>query len=1006
MAIINGTESSEVLVGTSSADSISGFGGNDTITGGGGNDTLTGGLGDDVFTYSARSFANDSIEDFGAGDRIDLRGYNVGDLATLLPYVTEVTGGLQIRTEFDGTNETIFLRNLTLAQFTADRIIFNSSSSALTITGPTFGSDLFGGNANDTITGSRYADALNGGAGDDVLIGSVGNDTLRGGAGNDVFGYNARGFSSDTIEDFSAGDRIDLRGYNIGDLTTLLPYVTEVSGGLQIRTGYDGNTETIFVRDMSLAQLTADRIIFNTSVSALSVTGPTFGSDLFGGNANDTITGSRYADALNGGAGDDNLSGSVGNDTLRGGAGNDVFAYNARGFSSDSIEDFGAGDRIDLRGYNIGDLTTLLPYVTEVSGGLQIRTEFDGSTENIFVRNMTLAQLTADRIVFNSSVSALNVTGPTFGSDLFGGNANDTITGSRYADGLNGGAGDDNLIGSVGNDTLRGGAGNDVFGYNVRGFSNDSIEDFSAGDRIDLRGYNVGDLATLLPYVSEVSGGLQIRTGFDGNSETIFVRNMTLAKLTADRIIFNSSVSALNVTGPTFGSDLFGGNANDTITGTRYADGINGGAGDDLLDGGVGTDTVRGGAGNDILIGDVGADTLIGGDGFDFASYMTADTAVTASLGGGQPANTGDAAGDTYATIEGLIGSLYFDRLIGNDFDNEIRGMVGNDTIEGRGGNDVLEGGAGVDVLDGGFGFDFATYANATSGLTLFMGGGTFNSGEANGDTHTSIEGLIGSNFSDIIGGDAGINELRGLNGNDFIYGRGGIDTLLGGDGNDVLSGGLDADRLEGGTGIDVAFYREATVGLTASLLTGGGTGEAAGDTYLDIENIWGSDFNDILTGDNNAGQVYGFAGNDVLSGLDGEDYFYGGQGFDTLTGGAGIDNFFFLSWNDHTNQYGTLEPYEGGDTFTDFTSGTDKIILSRYWFGFGNIGGPAAALTETHANFVTDGNVATGRPSLIWSNTNRTLSFDADGNGATQAVLLGTFQGSGQLALGDIWTA
>ena len=250
------------------------------------------------------------------------------------------------------------------------------------------------------------------------------------------------------------------------------------------------------------------------------------------------------------------------------------------------------------------------------------------------------------------------------------------------------------------------------------------------------------------------------------------------------------------------------------------------------------------------------------------------------------------------------------------------------------------------------------------------------------------------------------MNELHGLDGNDFIYGRAGVDRLIGGNGNDVLSGGLDGDRLEGGGGIDVASYRDATNGVVASLLSGGVSGEAVGDTYLDIENIWGSDFNDTLSGDNNSGQVYGFAGNDSLSGLDGDDFFYGGTGFDTLTGGAGVDNYFFLSWNDHVNQFGTPEPYEGGDVWTDFSSGTDRIILSRYWFGFGNIAGPAAALTSVNAEFSTNGNLTASRPSLIWNTTNRTLSFDADGNGATQAVLLGTFQAGATLTLGDIWTA
>jgi Ca2+-binding RTX toxin-like protein len=188
--------------------------------------------------------------------------------------------------------------------------------------------------------------------------------------------------------------------------------------------------------------------------------------------------------------------------------------------------------------------------------------------------------------------------------------------------------------------------------------------------------------------------------------------------------------------------------------------------------------------------------------------------------------------------------------------------------------------------------------------------------------------------------------------------------------------------------------------------LPGVGAGEALGDTYTHIENIWGTDFNDVLSNDNNGGQVYGFLSNDNLSGQGGDDFFYGGDGADTLIGGAGVDNFLFLAWQVQTNQFGTLKRAEGGDTFTDFTSGTDRIILSRYWFGFGGRGGPAAALTETHANFITNGNVTRGRPSLIWNNNARTLSFDADGNGATQAILLGTFQAGATITLGDIWTA
>jgi Ca2+-binding RTX toxin-like protein len=366
------------------------------------------------------------------------------------------------------------------------------------------------------------------------------------------------------------------------------------------------------------------------------------------------------------------------------------------------------------------------------------------------------------------------------------------------------------------------------------------------------------------------------------------------------------------------------------------------------------------------------------------------------------------------------------DVLVGTIRGDTLFGLIGDDTLYGLDGNDTLNAGTGLNAIYGGNGIDFASYSTATSGIILYLGGGAANTAAAKGDDYFSIEGFIGSQFADIIG--VGVAELTfdrnsgafvpsfngnvistvfGLGGNDWLIGGLGADTLIGGDGNDVLLGGQNADRLDGGSGLDVAYYRDAKSSIIASLILGSGTfGEAYGDTYLDVENVWGSDYNDIVTGDHSAGQVYGFGGNDSLSGLDGNDVFYGGSGSDTLLGGDGADAFFYLAWRDQTNIFGTRELAEGGDRFEDFASGTDRIILSRHWFGFGNIGGPAAALTETHANFVTNGNVATGRPSLIWNNTARSLSFDADGTGATQAVLLGTFQQGANLTLGDIWTA
>ena len=683
-----------------------------------------------------------------------------------------------------------------------------------------------------------------------------------------------------------------------------------------------------------------------------------------------------------GGAGADSIQGIAAADSISGSAGNDLIFARA---GADWISGGDDNDRLD--------------------GGIGIDTIFGDLGDDSLVGGEGADSLTGgdgnDRIEGG------------IGNDrLFGSDGNDNMLGGTGSDFFDGGAGADTISADLGADTIMGGGGDDLMFLDVRQGAIFTIDGGANADVAAIRvfrtdgssviefsldasiaaGASVINVETASIDCSDQFGGTglsRVISGYSG-ADNIFgnIGADTLRGLGGnDNLIGEDGNDSLD--GMDGNDTLRGGNGNDLVLGGAGIDFLYGDGGADLLLGGGDGDQIVGGDGDDTINGGAGADSLFGGIGFDFASYANDVAGVTVTVNFSRSVDVGGVMMTEFlAEFEGLIGSAF------------------NDSLTGDGSNNILDGGLGVDVLNGGAGFDFASYANATAGITLFMGGGTFNTGEANGDAHISIEGLIGSSFSDIIGGDAGVNELRGLNGNDFIYGRGGVDTLLGGDGNDVLDGGLGADVLTGGTGLDVAYFRDATSAVTASLLSGGTVGEAAGDTYFEIENIWGSRFDDVLAGDNGSGQVYGFEGNDSLSGLGGDDFFYGGTGSDTIVGGEGADSAFFLSWNDHVNQFGTPEPYEGGDVFTDFTSGTDRVILSRFWFGFGNIGGPAAALTETHANFVTNGNAATGRPSLIWNATARTLSFDADGAGATQAVLMGTFQAGATLTLGDIWTA
>jgi Ca2+-binding RTX toxin-like protein len=141
-----------------------------------------------------------------------------------------------------------------------------------------------------------------------------------------------------------------------------------------------------------------------------------------------------------------------------------------------------------------------------------------------------------------------------------------------------------------------------------------------------------------------------------------------------------------------------GSNTHDIGLGTVGADTMQGGNGLDRLFGDDGDDFLYGDADSDILEGGAGADTLDGGSGRDAASYMGSTTGVTVDMVNAG-ANTGDAIGDSFASIEGVWGSSFDDDLYGDNNDNTLIGSHGDDFIEGRGGNDLLQGGTGSDTF-------------------------------------------------------------------------------------------------------------------------------------------------------------------------------------------------------------------------------------------------------------------------------------------------------------------
>ena len=192
---------------------------------------------------------------------------------------------------------------------------------------------------------------------------------------------------------------------------------------------------------------------------------------------------------------------------------------------------------------------------------------------------------------------------------------------------------------------------------------------------------------------------------------------------------------------------LSGGGMLNGLGGNDVLNGANNPYDMDVLDGGDGNDTLNGGEGMDILVGGAGADRLNGGDGFDIASYAPASSAVVVNMFDVSH-NTGDAAGDGYASVEGIVGSEHNDKITGNNYSNRLEGGGGNDTIDGSGGSDdiygndgddFLIGGSGADTFEGGDGRDTVSYYKNLTAVQIYMSSVNDNVG-AYGDTYNDIE--------------------------------------------------------------------------------------------------------------------------------------------------------------------------------------------------------------------------------------------------------------------------
>ena len=161
---------------------------------------------------------------------------------------------------------------------------------------------------------------------------------------------------------------------------------------------------------------------------------------------------------------------------------------------------------------------------------------------------------------------------------------------------------------------------------------------------------------------------------------------------------------------------------------------------------------------------------------------------------------------------------------------------------------------------------------------------------------------VIGGSEADFLQGLGGDDVLKGGAGNDTILGGPGADTLVGGEDNDRLDGGADDDilspgfgtnQVNGGEGVDTVIYSGEVLmekGIHLNLKTKTCIHEGnAEDTLNSIENAYGTEYDDVLQGDDE---------DNVLVGQEGDNYLVPGSGYDILDGGNGNDTYDLASAN------------------------------------------------------------------------------------------------------------
>lgn len=656
------------------------------------------------------------------------------------------------------------------------------------------------------------------------------------------------------------------------------------------------------------------------------------------------VTGTAGDDYIRSGTGDDNLGGAAGEDTIIGGAGDDQIHG---GIGDDTLD--AGDDNDDLHG-GLGD--------DELLGGAGADVIFDNGAATSIQENES-----ADDFIDRSNT--------------YDGSGNDTVDGGGGSDLLVYSGGQDSFSGGTGNDTYAMASGldgtrnggdrltiqlaedrNDPSSY----FGNDKlVGDPASVERVDFQGVTLDDISVNFQYEKFDLGFVE----FD-ELDTWFINLIGIPSLPLGGAEVIAVVGSVEIIVDSTGSSFL----IENVTGMRFE----------------GQGAIRSVAAVNLPFfftfddpDNPGARVfselrtkLLTTDGENFLpSQELSETAGVATESHILERINEDNPEDN-ENLEDLTGTSGNDDLDGSEGSDRIEGLEGADDLSGGNGNDVIEGGAGADAMAGGTGADFITYSSSASGVTINFSSateGTGSNGDAEGDTFTEIEGVVGSEFDDTfwLSGDGDGTQVFGLGGDDYIRGAGdneflsggeGNDTIiagfnggtmLGGDGDDLLAGrrgvniifggagddiidpGLNAentvDQVYGGTGTDtirfqnmpsVFFPSPVRVDLAEGLAS---SPDVLGTVTIDgIENVIGGTRSDEIAGDAAANVLQGLSGDDIILGRNGDDTLDGGNNDDELDGGGGNDLLIGGDGEDVIRGGEGVDTAQFADNFSDYT--------------------------------------------------------------------------------------